>query len=391
MRRALEFLAICSLVAAVGLVTAFALELGYVNGLVLDHAGARVEGALVVVVRIAEEGESSEEIVSVGSALTDDVGGYELAVVPGTYELYVTAEGFAEFSGTIEVYQGMTYVDPIALSVPAAVTGVVLASDGVTPIVGSIVTALGPEDLLVARTDASGAFAFLGLPAGDYVFQPIGETERFLEAVSVTVAAGDTIEGIIFVAEPEETRVVPTVTGGIAGRVVPPEGRDALSEVVIMLVEAGGRPVDLKVRPTNAEGSFVVEGLAPGTYGVYAGAQGHAFVLVDGIAVSANTVTEGIEIQLLTPVGEIRGEVLDAQIGAPIVQALVMAASENSLQVALTDDDGSFVLPDLPGGTYAVVALAEAYEEAEATGVEVRAGGVSPTLTFRLDRLSSSE
>jgi len=102
-------------------------------------------------------------------------------------------------------------------------------------------------------------------------------------------------------------------------------------------------------------------------------------------------VTEGIEVRLASPVGEIWGEVLDARSGAPIVQALVMAASENSLQVALTEEDGSFALIDLPQGSYVVAAVAEGYEELEQDAVEIRAGGTTPSLTFGLQALPSPD
>ena len=125
-------------------------------------------------------------------------------------------------------------------------------------------------------------------------------------------------------------------------------------------------------------GKFMITGLKRGTYIVMAGAPGylaqyfsHGYTVWEAHPVEVNPpeIMHGIDFFLepsLEGSGSISGHVMDAEDGSPISGAIVYAYMENNPFFGvrtLSNDDGSYTLPDLRSGTYRVFAAAEGYFE----------------------------
>jgi hypothetical protein len=100
-------------------------ETGSIAGTVKDSTGAAVAGATVTAKNVSAATERS--------AQTNDVSQYNIpGLLPGIYEVTVTATGFANFTSRAEVTTGATVTLDLQLSVSNETTTIeVVAADGV--------------------------------------------------------------------------------------------------------------------------------------------------------------------------------------------------------------------------------------------------------------------
>ncbi len=159
-------------------------------------------------------------------------------------------------------------------------------------------------------------------------------------------------------------------TGSIDGRVVNAETGDGISGATVRAIPMGprGSVSTMKSGTSQADGSFTVDGLAPGTYLLMAsqsnftssmkGAQGHTAVNVD-----AGQSVSNVSLQL-TPIGRIRGKVVDDE-GNPVQGAQVEAFTtylirgKNQLRQisqVKTDEQGGFAVKAGQLGRYYLAA-----------------------------------
>jgi hypothetical protein len=400
MSRAMRCFTLCVVVLVVIPVLCLPQALGYVGGIVLDHQGAAVAGALVIASRIAEEEEdetSFEGLVYVDSAVTTKGGAYEVAVSPGEYELSVRAEGFTTKVRTMVVYTGITYVDPVEMELAGSISGTVYGSDGETAIAGALVIATSEaEEVFLAWTDAAGRFSVGLLPSGDYTLEAFSGTAFFLGIGPIAVGIGESVEEQAFAALPGDTYEIPVDSGTIVGHVYFELGGEPAVGAAVFLErqiedDLVRQPLELYPVPPAEDGSFVALGVPAGSYRVNALVEGHAIAFVDEVEVSAGTETADIVIRVHPPAGVIRGIATDAATGMPLAEAIVMATSISVSQYAIAGEDGAFVLEFLPEGTYDVWVVAEEYDVSEFEGVEVRAGEASPILNAQLEEANNEE
>lgn len=197
---------------------------------------------------------------------------------------------------------------------------------------------------------------------------------------------------------PDETRHVDVVLeagGAVRGRVADAHG-EALGGVTVWcdLLEPERRPSSPAARlalgsgrdkgESDRTGRFEVGPLVPGRYNLIATAVGKVRRTFGPYTVSAQQVTEGIELTL-DDGAAITLRVADRS-GKPIAGAVITAfpggdraALDSS--AASSDGDGEAVLSGLPPGSYEVEVVAERYARATLPGV--RAGG--PSIDVRLD------
>ena len=339
-------------------------SLGYINGLVYDVEGAPVTDALVLAHGVTPEGEIAELEGTVDSDVTDGAGSYELTVLPGSYRISVKAEGYVSRTVSLEVYEGMTFAEPMVLVREAKISGTVLGSDGVTPVPEAAVWAVAEDGTLhIDQADASGAFTLAGLPAGSYSISALAGAESASEH-SVSVMAGEAVKGISMVlVSVAAASPVHADGGGISGFVLQPDGTTPVAAARIALLDADGNAVERVFEATDGVGAFAADGLAAGTYDIIATAAGYASVHVRGVDVAAGAQSDGVDVVLPLPYGCIRGFVV-AENGSPISEAMVIAAGDGWSQGAISDNEGAFALPHLPEGTAVVSAIAEGYEVA---------------------------
>lgn len=232
-----------------------------------------------------------------------------------------------------------------------------------------------PTDLKQSRTDAEGRYQ-VGLDtAGTY---------------AVVVASGGAMFGGrqsgVPIQVPDQPNPVVDVTvkaAGISGRVTNAEGRPVSGAIVSAKTagtQAGG---DGHGRggmqdQTEADGTFLIEGLDPGTYGLTVAAPGYRNAEVPTVTVANESDVATADVRL-EPGRTVRGRVLDAN-GNGIAGAMVMTAASGSVPAgrdslpATSDVNGTFVVTAPADGPIDITAVASGFPPARAVSVQPQDG-----------------
>lgn len=229
----------------------------------------------------------------------------------------------------------------------------------------------GAEVAEQARCDADGRFVAV---AG----------ERAAGRVHVELEAPNRLRAVVTVDLPESgAGILPDVAVGVAqtvrGSVVNLRGEPMPGVVV----EA--RPIpDLEEpepwrRVTAPDGSFVFDTLPPGPVALRAAPPGHAPTVVEAIAPQDDVLLR------LGGLYDVRGRVLaagtDADVGAAVVR--LEGSGVWPARVVEVEPDGTFVVPAVPDGVYAVEAFV-ADEPGEPAFASLPLEGVEPDLEVSL-------
>lgn len=185
-------------------------------------------------------------------------------------------------------------------------------------------------------------------------------------------------------------------TGAIAGRVFDSQLGRPIPGAVVRAVSAGrqtdiyGRPVQGQVMGaavTDAEGRYIIQGLEPDSYQLFAAKPGFIFQHSTVVNVHGTKTAQGPETNLVmtrVPPGAIEGSVLDAN-GKPVIGAQIVAKNqtEDLSATGTSDDQGQFRLNAVPIGTYDVTAQASGLGTVTVQGVQVSSNAVTQvTLRF---------
>jgi hypothetical protein len=297
----------------------------------------------------------------------------------------------------------------VVQQVAGSISGTVLQVNGNSPVSGASVVVFDFNTLSVRgrdSTDAAGAYIVSGLPPGNYRVQvnagDLGLVPECyagsllcLDPEAVLVAAGQNTPDIDFLLE---------VGGRISGTVLESDG---VTPVANAFVSASG--IDIRYSnqtATAADGSFLIGGLAPGSYLVEANAADQGFVYecyeahllcLDPTPVSVSLGVETANIDFTLEVGAtISGMVLESDGVTPVPNASVYASGTNYENDAVTASDGSYVIGGLPADNYQVEVNAanrgfvyECYQDdllcLDPTPVAVALGDDTPGIDFTLE------
>lgn len=302
----------------------------------------------------------------------------------GRYQLVVRKAGYVPLVQEVQIVAGQTQELTLALPQGGAVAGRVLAADG-QPASGKRVVLTAQEkrieifspwysyywplDLQQTLTAADGTYRLEGIPPGRwwaFVFE--GGVPQGVR--SIVVPGGAVVAGIDFRLSP--------LTGEVAGAVRGSDGAP-LQGVFLRLTRLDA-PWGVIERYTDAEGKYRFEALMPGSWMLYGAAEGLASQ-VHEVQVRADAPC-AVDLTL-TPGGTLSGR-LTAADGAPIAGAWITTAAPGrrwpagpglSLQGARSGADGSFTLPALAPGHYALSCSAPGYAPRTVEG-EVEEGAV---------------
>ena len=343
-----------------------------------------------------------------GVAVVMPDGQYRIeALMAGKYHVMATAKGYVAqeyevgvFVNAGEVTSGIDFKLQREVTGTGAISGTVRASADGRPLAGAAVHAYLPENPFVyaiVTSERDGSYRLTGLSAGAYVveawfngFAPEFYPEAVAadQAVAVQVPDGGVVEGVDFTL----------ASGGtISGFVRHADGtpvvgawvqvsRDKMADSLMVGEPGGWMPDYTGWAVTDEQGFYSVGGLMPGSWRVMAQAASRWFYAYEWypgtqdynestpVVVAEGTETGKIDFTLTLPSqgSAIAGRVTDLE-GHPVGGAFVSVqnsaaagrgGSANSKTpmvwaYASTDEDGRYVVGELPASEYVVAAAAQ--------------------------------
>jgi len=264
-------------------------------------------------------------------------GDFEVDVPGGTYDLVFTAQGYLN---------NVDHADVVVRGGAAADLGVVtLFRAGSGSIHGSVVPETAPAVVSAVQlgtaisqteVDDKGQFFLTDLPVGvyDLVITARG-FERDGSRTGIRV-----VEAKVSEVEPVMLRPSSLPPGSLRGVVAPAAARAAVA------VQQQGATVATATAAAG-DGSWTIEGLAPGSYNVVVSATGYGTDRSrTAVMIHPDQTTDLGTITLTMPRRTVEGLVTDAATAAPIAGARVSIGSVTDV----TRGDGSFLLADAPAG-----------------------------------------
>ncbi|HVE26630.1 MAG TPA: carboxypeptidase regulatory-like domain-containing protein, partial [Sporichthya sp.] len=307
------------------------------SGTVSDAGGGPIAGAAIRALALGAGGRPDGARTFL--ATSDGAGRYELRLARGAYRIVADAGGYAP--ARVDVHLSGDQVRDFRLTPAAGIRGHVVER-GAGPVRGATVRlrsdAFKGGELRATTSDAEGAFAFPNLAGGNYWLSAqagalVGRTPQ-----RVTVASGAASADIVI----EVRRGL-----AIAGAVV-----DATGAAVARARVRAGRDSSAT---TAADGTFRLEGLAPGRVTVTADSERHGPGRAD--VVLEQDDREGLAIKLSAE-SRVSGRVVDrdgrpladASVTALVVKADAGGESVVSSAVGRSGPDGRFRLGGLGAG-----------------------------------------
>ncbi len=230
------------------------------------------------------------------------------------------------------------------------------------------------KDLRQSHTDADGRYQ-IGLDtAGAYAVR--------VSAGGAFFGGGASAVAIQVPDQPSPVVDIPMKTAGISGHVTNAEGKPVPGAIVTVTAAGAATGGDGHKRVmqdgTQPDGSFLVDGLDAGTYGITVAAGGYRSPVVPPVTVANDSDVPAIDVHL-EPGRTVRGHVLDAN-GNAIAGAMVMAAASGAPPSGMgavnasSDVNGTFLVTAPADGPIDVIAVAAGFPPARAVGVQPQNG-----------------
>ena len=271
------------------------------------------------------------------SATTNTTGAYSIANLhPGTYNVTVTAAGFATGQSTVTLAAGSTVTAPLTLAPGASVTVTVTTAASAPVSSADVQITQNGAYITSADTDSTGRITLSGLSAG--TFQLEVDADGFLSATdSFTLSAGQTLARSYSLGS----------AGQITGVVTDGAG-NPLANVPLFLLEQNGSQ---QVATTGADGSYDFDTLALDTYDLSVGqAPG---IDRQQVVVSASNLVQTVNFSLSG--ANVSGTVVASDGATPVAGALVALEQGNVIIVTTeTDSTGAYELEAVAPGTYTI-------------------------------------
>jgi protocatechuate 3,4-dioxygenase beta subunit len=318
------------------------------------------ESVLVGEVVLAADGEPvADALVSIRGAMTrtDGDGRFRLdALEPGFYKAIATTEElYGEAAEQVHLGLGQTSERVLVRMHPAArvVGRVVIAGAPERPCTdGWVAIDNAMHHGTQATLDDEGVVEFRGVLAGEYLVRISCEGQVAAQRYPVLEVGDQSITDLVW-----------TVSEGLAirGEVVDSSGAP-LHDILVRATpivdpESADDPITRGNVRSEADGSFLVNGLVPGRYELTASWSGSS-PAHEPIVVELDAGAEASGLRLTMPaVGSVRGRVVDEH-GAPVARMIVRAAPLTGTAGATSrsNDAGEFELTRLPPGKVRVSA-----------------------------------
>jgi thermitase len=309
-----------------------------------------VPGSITGSITDTEDGSAiSGAEVSDGSriALTDGAGSYTIdSVPPGSYQVVASKAGYESSSLTVTVLEGNTAAANLCLTriiVPGSITGSVTDAKDGSAISGAEVS----DGSRIALTDALGTYTIGNVPAGSY---PVVASKEGYETTSLTV---DVLSEATAVANFYLSEII--VPGSITGWVTSAKDGSAV---------AGATVTDgTRTTTTDATGKYTIANVPAATYQVTASKLGYYSSSLTVTALSGSTAVANFYLSEIIVPGSITGSVTSAKDGSAVAGATVT----DGTRTTTTDATGTYTIPNVPPGTYGVMATKLGYHSSSLT------------------------
>jgi len=293
--------------------------------------------------------------------------------------LLVTAAGglalwWGVASGDDEERADMNAPPEVADAEPPDLRGTVADSNG-TPVEKATVVATSGEQRREAETGSDGSFAFEDLPPRSYRIDVqadgfVAPGPRPLREVPVQVPEESKADG------PVELDLTVRRPATIEGRVVSGEEpvESARLSLYYLFAEGFRRGLDpftlSNEGTTQADGSFRLNGVAPGRLRIIAETEPHPPRRSRELFVEAGETLDEVRIDL-DPRGVLTGKVVGSE-GDPVAATLTVSGGRlPAPRETEADRRGNFRFTGLPAGTYELTAGAEGHHRRTYEDVEV--------------------
>lgn len=313
---------------------------------------------------------------------TDESGRFSVVDLPsGTYLLIFRTPGFLQFSRLIEIAQGnhveLGVVKLNPLSATALIAGQVTDSVTGLPLSGVLIQFTGDQNTQVS-TDQNGNYSLelepgqLNISVLQSGYHPINGT--------LSAVAGSHIN---FSPALQMLNDIPNTDIILRGLVV-----DAKS--TLPLPRANIRISSAAISGTsNAEGRFILSGLAEGAISVEITLDGYQTVSFVGTALANSIIDFGV-VHLMPVAPDhsiIYGRIVDANTGAPILNAIVAADNQSTT----SDLNGAYELNNIYSESFALAVTAEGYQLANVQVNVVESGNIQLDIPLTKTQISNVE
>jgi hypothetical protein len=324
------------------------------SGTVSDVLGGPIPGAKVQARRNSNTlfGNDADLVT-----FTDDKGTYQLALPPDEFVFVATHEAYTPATRFLEMTNESVVVD-FTLTPGATIRGMVVTTDG-TPVPDANVAAspAGGPNINIASfaagdvTDAAGEFTLKSLSPGALSVTAVGGGYSTVSPAVVEVGIGEQVDGV---------RVVVEKGFSISGKVVEKGTTKGIPGIRVGVFSIAASQAGMGREPSAEDGSFVVEGLRPAPYMVFA--------IGDGVMPEVGKPVELVDkdvkdviVEMATGVtvtGVVQpGAVATISITPTVVGLGNMFELAKSVLVrADSDETGAFTLKHVPPGAFTLTA-----------------------------------
>jgi hypothetical protein len=193
----------------------------------------------------------------------DSNGNYTLSnVPPGSYVVSAAATGYSSQSQTLTVVSNVATVANFTLSpLPGSISGKVTDRSTGLGISGATVAFTIGSVTTSAITDANGNYAFANVTEGAYSLTA-SASGYVSQTAAVTVAAGAAVT---------QNFVLPLLPGVISGQVTNAATASGIGGAMVSYTVSGVTTT----ATADANGSYTISNVPPGTYNLTAGAAGY--------------------------------------------------------------------------------------------------------------------
>lgn len=309
--------------------------LGTLTGRITDGgSGAGVANVLV----------SARGVNGAGSARTDTNGNYVIAGLYGdTYTLTVRTDGFLPVQREDVLLRGGETRDASIAMEPfsGTVSGTLSDVNGNSIAGGQVTVTHEQGQVFVATADANGFYTVGPLPLGqiDVAAERVGYIRTGLEQATISESQLEVSIDI------DDFRLA---GGSVTGTVIDALTSSPLQGVTVQLSGSEGAAS----ATTDASGQFSIENLSEGSYSVTFTRDGFQETSGSVSVGQGDSITEDASLNRIQ--GRIVGRVTDQQGASTGFLIDVIASSSAGQFQTRSGTDGSYVISDLPAGTYQV-------------------------------------